>query len=354
MNFLVDLSVESDALMFKRLINTLKMKGHNVLVTARHIPEANNLQKFINVESTIIGNYSSTLEGKLLYSAERIAELTKLVMLHFNGHIDGVVSNTGVEASRVGFGFNCKVHTFHDHPNKEAEAQMKLTIPLSTYVYAPVIIPKSEYLKYGLKKWQIISYNGFLSMAWMPYEKLNNNILDELHLDKNKKIIVFRESETKSAYICSDITLPAIKKLSKMMPDVQFISRPRYSWEELTNYFKECSNVTIFKSPIDMRSLFTKSTCHIGGGATMCLESAYLGIPTITSRQISSPITDFLESSGLAVKVGCVDELIETLKLIYDNDSKCYKEQSHKIFSNMEFPLDILIDNMERTLNIKE
>lgn len=348
MNFLVDLSVESDALMFKRLINTLKTKGHNVLVTTRYIPEANNLQKFINVKSTIVGNYSSTLEGKLLSSAERIVELTKLIMLKFNGHIDGVVSNTGVEASRVGFGFNCKVHTFHDHPNKEAEAQMKLTIPLSTYVYAPITISKSEYLKYGLKEWQIVSYNGFLSMAWMPYEKLNDNILEDLHLDKNKKIIVFRESETKSSYLYgkSDITLPAIKNLSNMMPDVQFVTRPRYSWTELTYYFKDCSNVTVFKDPIDMRSLFAKSTYHIGGGATMCLESAYLGIPTITCRPINSPITDYLEKQCLAVKAVTEHEIVKIVTNNIDSNNK-YKRKSKNIFSKLEFPLDKLINNME-------
>jgi predicted glycosyltransferase len=352
MKFLVDLSVEADALMFKRLISKLKERGHEVILTARSIVEANKLQEYIGLKPHVFGEYSGTLEGKLIASSQRIYEMAKLVQ-KTNGKLDGVVSNTGIEACRLGFGLNTQVHTFHDHPNKEAMAQMKLTIPISTYVYAPWVIPKNNYTQFGLEDWQIVSYKGFLSTAWMPYETLDSKIVIDLKLDEDRPIIVFRHSEMKAAYLFGkhDITIEAVKMLAQQRPDIQFVTRPRYSIEELqlqfpTEYYP---NVIILPEPVDMRSLLAKSIAHIGGGATMCLESAYLGIPTITSRPIMSPITDWLETQGLAHKAYTSDDIIYIFNnYISGKNSTDYQYKAKKVFGELEFPLDRLIENMER------
>lgn len=354
MKFLIDLSVEADALMFKRLISSLKDRGHEIILTARSIVEANKLQEYIGLKPHVFGEYSGTLEGKLIASSKRIYEMAKLIQ-NTKGKLDGVVSNTGIEACRVGFGLNTRVHTFHDHPNKEAMAQMKLTIPLSTYVYAPWVIPISNYTQFGLKDWQIIGYKGFLAMAWMPFEKINPDILKDLKLDEDRPVIVFRHSEMKAAYLFGkqDITIEAVKMLAKQRPDIQFVSRPRYSIDEMQPQFPTelYPNVIILQDPIDMRSLLAKSIAHIGGGATMCLESAYLGIPTITCRPIMSPITDWLERQGLAEKAYTSDDIIYILnKYISGKNNTNYQEKAKKVFVDLEFPLDRLIYNMEMNL----
>lgn len=350
MKFLIDLSVEADALMFKRLIRDLQERDHEIILTTRNIPESIKFQSYLGLKPHVIGEYSGTLEGKLLASSQRIYKMTKIVS-QTKGKLDGVVSNTGIEASRVGFGLNTKVHTFHDHPNPEAAAQMKLTIPISTYVYAPWIIPRENYTKYGLKDWQVVSYKGFLAMAWMPYEKLNSDILAELNLDENRPVIVFRESEMKATYLFGkqDITIEAVKCLAKDMPDIQFVTRPRYSINELQSQFPTVKypNVIVLREPMDMRSLMAKSVAHIGGGATMCLESAYLGVPTITSRPINSPITDWLENKGLAQKAYTAQGIVDIMTNMECNKAQ-YKCRSKEAFGDLEFPLDVLIENLER------
>lgn len=350
MKFLIDISVEADALMFKRLIAALQDRDHEIILTARNIPEAIKFQSYLGMTPHIIGEYTGTLEGKLLASSQRIYEMTKLVS-QTKGKLDGVVSNTGIEASRVGFGLNTKVHTFHDHPNPEAAAQMKLTIPISTYVYAPWVISKDCYYDYGLKPWQVVSYKGFLAMAWMPYEKLNKNILSDIGLDEDRPVVVFRESETKAAYLFGkqDITIDAVNILAEDMPDMQFVTRPRYSINELQSQFPTAKypNVTILQEPVDMRSLMAKSIAHIGGGATMCLESAYLGVPTITCRPITAPITDWLEEQGLAQKAITAQGIVDIMNN-YEYNTAEYRRRAKEAFADLEFPLETLIENMER------
>lgn len=345
MNFLVDLCVESDGLMFQRLIEKLVDRGHEVLVTARMKPEANELYDYLGLQTHVVGQYAHTREGKLLASATRTSQMTSLVLKKLGG-LDGVVGNTSVEAARVGFGLGAPVHTFHDHPNPEACHQMLLTVPISTYIYAPWIIPKETYTRLGLKEEQIVSYRGFLTQAWLPYTKVDEHIHRKYGLKSNHPIVMFRESEVGAAYLSGkkDITLPAVRILSKKMPDAMFITRPRYSTGDLQTYFKNSSNVAVLRGPIPMQSFLANASLLIGGGATMCLEAAYYGTPVIACRPIKAPITDFLLDHDLATDGKTVDGVVH---LAERQVGKRNVKLAMNVFSNMEFPLEVLIKNLE-------
>ena len=111
---LCDLCVESDGLMFKSLIERLRKNGHRVMVTSRK-PEAIEVHDSIGVGNRPIGEYAYTKEAKLAASSLRIHKITNLILKEW-GNLDAVVSNTGIEACRVGFGLGAKIHNFHDHP----------------------------------------------------------------------------------------------------------------------------------------------------------------------------------------------------------------------------------------------
>ena len=328
--------------MFKELTDKLKERGHDVIITARDKVQALDLYRHEGIEFFIVGKYAKTLEEKLLASAERIYKMTKLIQKELKG-LDAIISNTGVEASRVGFGLGAQVHTFHDHP--EAIHQLLLTLPISTYIYYPWVIPKSFYKEHGIRDEALVPYKGFLSASWMPKIKVDENIIEKLGLDKDKKVIVFRESEIGAAYLFGKnaITLPAIKKLAETRKNVQFVARPRYHSSILEGYFKGLKNITIFKTPIDLQSLLAKADMLIGGGATMCLEATYFGTPTIMCRQITSPITDFLAEKGLAQQAESVVDVIKMARHMNNRKEKLARE----VYDQMEFPLDTIIEKIE-------
>jgi predicted glycosyltransferase len=330
--------------MFKRLIEELVKHGHEVLVTTRakaHLPE---LYSYLGLEVHVIGEYGTTLETKLVASAERTAEMSKLVLRELGG-LDAVVSNTGVEACRVGFGLGAQVHTFHDHP--QAMKQLLLTIPLSDYIYVPWLIDRGVYVRVGVSSEAIIQYKGFLCMAWLPYIKPDPHILEKLKWLNYEKIVVFRESEMGAAYLfgTEDISLPAVHQLAEKHPNWLFIARPRYGPETLKQYFSNLANVVILTQPIDLQSLLAKADLLVGGGATMCLEAAYFGTPVITCRPIEAPITNWLINSGLAWKGKTAENTVE---LAEDWISKRTTETARKAFGGMEFPLKQLIQNIEK------
>ncbi|MHA1262323.1 MAG: DUF354 domain-containing protein [Candidatus Freyarchaeota archaeon] len=344
MNVLVDLCVESDCLMFKRLIDRLQDRGHRVLLIAREKVQAVDLYRYVGMNPHVVGRYETTLEGKLIASAERIAEMAKLVLKEL-GELDAVVSNTGVEACRVGFGLGAQVHTFHDHP--EAIHQMLLTIPLSNYVYVPWTIDRSVYVKYGLSAQQIVHYKGFLAMAWLPYMKVQEDVVESLGLDPNRPVVVFRESEVGAAYLFGrkDITLPAVRHLARKHRDWQFVGRPRYETQPVVEYFKDLPNVTVPRHPIPLQSLLAQASLLIGGGATMCLEATYYGTPTVLCRPITSPITDYLYSVGLAERANTVEDAV---RLSEENIGKRREPLARQVYDKMEFPLEQIIENIEK------
>jgi hypothetical protein len=329
--------------MFKCLIEELQKRGHEVLLTARKKVQAVDLYRYVGLTPHVVGEYATTLEGKLIASAERIAEMALLVLRELGG-LDAVVSNTGVEATRVGFGLGAQVHTFHDHP--EAIHQMLLTIPLSTYVYVPWIIDRAIYVKYGLSAEQIVSYKGFLTAAWMPHVEVQKNVVESLGLDPHRPVVVFRESEVGAAYLFGrkDITLPAVKQLAQRHPDWQFAGRPRYEAEPIIEYFRDCPNVQIYTEPIPLQSLWAETDLLIGGGATMCLEATWFGTPTVSCRPITSPITDYLKSVGLAWDAKTVEDVV---RLSEEKIGKRNQTLARRIYGKMEFPLKQLISNIE-------
>ena len=220
-----------------------------------------------------------------------------------------------------------------------------LTIPLSNFVYAPWVIDRAEYTRLGLSMENLVLYKGFLVMSWLPTTKIDNNIISKVGLDPKKKVVVFRESELGASYLsgAKDITLSAVKELATVYPDIQFVTRPRYYKSHLEDYFSEYNNVTIFQKPVNLQSIIAHADLLLGGGATMSLEASYFCTPVITCRQISSPITKWLQETGLAVEANDTDQIKYHFKVLL---GKRTDKISHKIFNELEFPHDILYKNI--------
>ena len=69
---------------------------------------------------------------------------------------DLTVSFCSPEASRVSYGMGIKHIAFSDSPH--AEAVMRLSVPFVQKLLIPWVIPKKEFVKYGISKKNIIHY----------------------------------------------------------------------------------------------------------------------------------------------------------------------------------------------------
>lgn len=343
MKLLIDLTCEGGALLFNSMIRGLKERGHEVYVTSRRYEKANQLQKELGLDVTVLGEHGgASLYGKLMSYAERVKLLGDYLACN---DIGSVISNAGPSVCRAGYGLGLKVYTWNDMP--EAEAQTRLTIPLSTWVFTPWIIPKDEFTRYGIPEERIFQYPALYPLMWLPEIKVNPYILDDLGLDPDRPVIVFRESERRAAYLLGSepIVIQSVRMLAEMFPEKQFIARARYDGAILRSALRGLSNVQIFGQPIDLQSLLAKADLLIGGGATMNIEAAYYGTPVIACRPIEVRYERYLINEGLAVKAHSTSEVVnyesELIKRRKDALAK-------KVFGQMKYPLEEIIDIMER------
>jgi predicted glycosyltransferase len=330
MRVLVDCATPKSALFFHPIIEKLKKRGCEVGVTTRAYAETIGVLERLGIEHHVLGKHGGeTLQGKLEAHIERLVSLTKFVK-EFKPQV--VVNLMNPESSRVAFALNTPLMCFADIP--EATHVAKLTIPLATKVFSPWIIPKKAFLKYGLEHRQIYQYHALDPVVWLRRHKVDENILEKLGLKSSKPVIVFRSSETKSAYLRGyrDLTSEAMKQLNK--DKFQLLDIPRYKSHEV----------------LDTQSLLAKCTVLIGGGGTMNCEAAYYGTPVIDCRAVDTYYMRFLRKMRLAARALTVEKIVkETEKAVKSGKNT---EQAKRVFGQMEFPLkeitEIILEESKR------
>ena len=132
-------------------------KNHKILCTSRNYREVVELSKIKNINLKLIGKHGgSTKDGKLHSSIQRMNHLLDEVVKFAP---DMTVSFCSPEAARISYGIGIKHIAFSDSPH--AEAVMRLSVPLVQKLLIPWVIPKNEFVKYGISKNDIIHYKVY-------------------------------------------------------------------------------------------------------------------------------------------------------------------------------------------------
>jgi len=322
-SILFDLDMPKWVLFFYPIIKELKKLGHNVIITSRGGKDYTELNKVIelyNLDYISIGEYGGeSLEGKLRASLYRMEKLVEIVK-----HTDIVVSGSVVDINRVAFGLGIPIYNFYDIPLsdyktnfKKALPQARLTIPLSTKIFKPFVVPDEIMLRFGLEKDQIVEYNFIDPLIWLKDFKFDKNYVQEFYkkycIDRNKFTIVVREEEYKSSYVNKKYpflyeALPEIYKKFK----ANIIIIPRYE----SNYLKKQFPFSyVIDEKIKLQHILKDADLFIGGGGTINTEACFLGTPTISTRSFISHYDKWQIDNNLMVWTNNKKDLIKYVHL---------------------------------------
>jgi predicted glycosyltransferase len=352
MRLLIDILTPKQALFLGELAKKLMAKGHIVYVTTRKFNETLQMIERKNIHAEIIGEYGKSKYEKLTQSLDRALKISNLI---YDRKIDLTISFSSVEAARASFGLSIPHMCVSDSPH--AEAVSRLTMPLSKKLFTPKVIPKREWIRYGINSNNIIHYDALDPIAWIKNFKLNMDDLVSLKLDFSKKIITIRMEENFAAYLmnCSNdysITVKVLRKLLEKNYDAQIVILPRYKeqHEILERNFKD--EIIIPSKMIYAPSLLSCSDVFIGGGGTMTAEAALLGIPTISCFPGNTTCIDqFLSKRGMILRSRDPKKIIDwSSKAIFDKRLKeRLKKKADYLKSKMEDPLKIILIELLRT-----
>jgi predicted glycosyltransferase len=160
-----DILTPKQVMFFKRAVTLLHNSGHEVLCTSRKYREAVELARIKKLDLTFVGSHGGADRyNKLLESARRTYELAEVVK-QFGP--DVAVTFSSPEGSRVAFGLGIRHIGFNDSPHAEAVA--KLTIPLTSKLYCPWVIPHSAWSGYGIARKNIVHYRALDPAAWLKH-----------------------------------------------------------------------------------------------------------------------------------------------------------------------------------------
>ena len=311
-------------------------KNHKILCTSRNYREVVELAKIKNVNLRLIGKHGgSTKEGKLHSSIQRMNHLLDWIV-KFSP--DLTVSFCSPEAARISYGIGIKHIAFSDSPH--AEAVMRLSVPLVQKLLIPWVIPKNEFVKYGISKKDIIHYKS-IDAAVIVKEKSK---IKNVNVDQSKKTIVIRPEESEAAYILGKTESDnIIHELSKESKSRNIIVLARYISQKNRLKEKFGNKVIIMDKVVDGKSLLNITDLFIGSGGTMTAESALMGVPTISYDAAPNYIEKYLVRIGLVKRETNPKKISILIKKML-NGEKTNREKAKIILTSMEDPYLKLVE----------
>ena len=355
MRIIIDILTPKQCMLFSKLSERLTQRGHKVFNVSRQYREVINLLKLKGLEARIIGEHGGKeLAGKLKASARRILGLAS----YFEEvNPDIAVSFSSPEMARVSYGLGIPHICINDSPHAEAVA--RLTIPLSTKLLGPKIIPKKAWTMYGISVERIRQYDALDPWAWLKDFTPDKNVLRELGLSSSKPILTFRPEEEFAAYLMGKTgrkmrIIPVIERILAERDDVQIVAIPRYTeqMEALRKYFED--RIIICRSSIDGPSLLNYTSVFIGGGGTMTTEAALLGVPTFSCY----PDEPFIVLKYLVRKrlvklerdsKALATNVLATLDDI-EHEKKRQAERAKRLVERFEDPIEVITAEIEETV----
>ena len=352
-----DLVTPKSVLFFRPLIERLKNFDRKCLITAREgadYKEVVRLLELFQIDFINRGEFGGAkLYDKLRASLERQKALMEFISLY---DVRCLVSLCSVDANRVAFGLGIPIINFYDIPLsdhsanfKKALPQARLTLPLSTKVFKPFVVPDEIFLRFSLETDQIFEYKFIDPVIWLKDFKPDfdyvKKILEPYNFDFSKPLIVIREEEYKSSYVDRKYpflyeALPVIQKLF----NANIVIVPRYESDYLK---KEFPFAIVLEEKIIIQHLLAYADLFIGGGGTMNTESCFFGTPTISTRSFISHYDKFQIDKGLMWWVNSKNELIESTKQLI---GKRFDTKAKELFENMIINIDKIEDEI---LNIE-
>ncbi|WP_305862297.1 DUF354 domain-containing protein [Helicobacter cholecystus] len=292
----LDITDPKYVLFFKGMLPLLK-KIDEVIITTRgneDYSETHRLLELFKIEAYCIGGYGGASKlGKLQARLQR--QNGFLSLFERLGKTPQIfITGASVEGVQTAYGLGIPVINFADTPIaghifslQALTILSRLTLPLSSLVFHPFVVPAQCYEALGVAKENIIAYEFIDVALWLRDLKKGKDFREELGLDSSLPCILIREEEYKAHYVKEKLPIiyESVHLLSSSL-NANLVIMPRYGSEGLIKEFGGLNNVHILEKKLDPSEFYPYIDLLIGGGGTMNLESCYLGIPTISTRSL--------------------------------------------------------------------
>lgn len=338
MKIWIDILTPKQLLFFGPMVERLQ-KRHAVLCTGRRYWELSNLAEIRKMRLRFVGRHGGKDRGeKLRASIRRMQGLQRVVERE---RPDVAVSFCSPEASRVAFGLGIGHVGFTDSPH--AVSVMKMCVPLVQKLLIPSIMPKSEFVRFGIREKDIVKYGaidaGVIAKRPVPKEQT-------VPFDRSGKTILVRMEEEQAAYISKkSASYSIIEGLSgDTSAEIVVLGRYPEQIKRLKSLFG--GGIKVLARPYDGKVLLTNVDLFVGSGGTMTAEAALLGTPTISYNAVPNFVEEYLVRRKVITREEDPAKIAKIAKKILAADKSIYAERSKRLVRRMKDPYPVLVDTM--------
>ena len=299
------------------------IRQKSCLVTARRHSFLEDMLRARGIEFISVGEHAEGRAQKLIASAERVAELARLLR---GREVEACIAKHSVEAARVAFGLGIPYYHFVD--NEYAEHQNRLTLSLCTRIIAPRATEKELLLSQGAEERRLVTFKGVLEVAQVRGFTPDPSVLKSLKLER---FALLRPPPVGAAYYHGrKRTQEIINALRERGYEVVVIPRKDES-------YTRC----IALKNVDTLSLAYYAEVVVGEGGTMNREAALLGTPTISLYpQTLLGVDRYLIERKLMRHASDVEELLELLP--QEGEKEELRRRAQRELERMEDPFEVL------------
>jgi predicted glycosyltransferase len=274
----IDLTNSPHVVFFRPILRRLDEAGIESVVTARDFAQTLGLLERFGIAHTVIGRHGgASLRGKGLGLLRRSGALLRFGRGRGLSQAVSHGSNDLAVAARL-----LRLHSTVLHDYEGAAGMHKINFRLADKVMLPEVIPFESLAALGLDRRRYRSYAGLKEQVALADFAPDAGVLEELHLDPERPIVVLRPPATMSLYhrgLENTLFDDVLARLTD--GDTQVVLLPRTP--EQAASFAGARGVVVPARPVDGPSLVWLADAVISAGGTMNREAAVLGVPTWTT-----------------------------------------------------------------------
>lgn len=336
MKIWIDILTPKQLLFYGLMVKKLE-KRHDILLTSRRYGEVEGLARIHGYRPVMVGRFGGgTNSGKLDSAISRMRELARIAK-KFSP--DVAVSSCSPDAARVAFGLGIRHIAFSDSPHENAI--MRLTLPLSWRLLAPSVIPKKEFVRYGIDARNIIQYRAIDAAVTIKRKAPDGGSLPFAG-GGGRNILVRVEEEEASYMPRSDRTVQIIDRIVAEYGSENIVILGRYPGQIRRLRKRFGRGAKVVRMSFDGKRLLESADVFVGSGGTMTAEAALMGVPTISYTAMPNIIEDYLARRRLVVKEGDPGRIAARIGRML-RSGRANKARASALVAQMEDPASKLL-----------
>jgi hypothetical protein len=327
---LVDIGHPAHVHYFRHFIAKMKEKGHEFLVVARDKDVTIQLLEEYKIPFVNRGKGKNGLIGKLFYMV--VADI-KLLRLTRKFKADAYLSFASPYAAQVAW-LRRKPHIAFDD-TEHAKIARKFYLPFSKYVYTPYCFE----LDLGNKQRR---FNSFMELAYLHPNVVEDTPENHPAIPK-RKYVFLRFIAWTANHDVGQSGLDIETKhgiIERLKDEYQILISSEGEFPE------EFAQYKINVAPTDIHHVLKNADLFIGEGATMAVESAFLGTPSIYVNSLNAGTLKEVEKMNLMLSYRNSEGVLEAVDRFLQSQKSghSFLSNSPEILRKMSDPTKILED----------